>query len=269
MQNALSELTVLLVEPSPMQARLIAAQLERQGIAHIVNLDTGAAALAALRTTPDAMVISALYLPDMTGTDLVHAMRAQLSLGDTPFILVSSETRPQVLEPVRQSGVCGILPKPFSEAQLAAALRATLDLLNTDDSLEAAGLDLEHLRVLIVDDSPMARKFIRQVLGNLGVADFLEAGNGLEAVGLLEETQVDLVVTDYNMPEMDGRALVEYIRTQSWQNSVPVMMVTSESSQGRLAAVQELGVVGLCDKPFEPRVVKQLLANLLGGPAPH
>jgi two-component system chemotaxis response regulator CheY len=64
------------------------------------------------------------------------------------FILVSSETRPQVLEPVRQSGVCGILPKPFSEAQLLCALRATLDYLDDDASLENAGIDLENLRVL-------------------------------------------------------------------------------------------------------------------------
>ncbi len=74
---------------------------------------------------------------------------------------------------------------------------------------------------------------------------------------------VDLVVTDYNMPEMDGRGLVDYIRTKSWQNSVPILMVTSESDEGRLAAIEEAGVSGICDKPFEPDIVKALLTKIL------
>jgi len=109
----------------------------------------------------------------------------------------------------------------------------------------------------------MARKQVRRVLSNLGIRDFVEAENGRVAVELLDHTAVDFVVTDYNMPEMDGQALIEYIRTHSWQKSVPVMMVTSESDQGRLAAVEALGVVGMCDKPFEPRMVRSLIKRLL------
>jgi len=80
---------------------------------------------------------------------------------------------------------------------------------------------------------------------------------------VMAENLVDLVVTDYNMPEMDGKALIDHIRHKSWQNSVPVLMVTSESDQGRLAAVEEAGVSGICDKPFEPAVVKALLLKIL------
>ena len=56
--------------------------------------------------------------------------------------------------------------------------------------------------------------------------------------------------------------LVEFIRQQSWQASVPILMVTSEADAGRLAAVQEAGVSGICDKPFEPATVKKLLASM-------
>ncbi len=119
------------------------------------------------------------------------------------------------------------------------------------------------LKVLIVDDSSSARKFIRRVLSNLGVEHFHEAGNGREAVAWLEDNYVDLVVTDYNMPEMDGQQLVSHIRSRSWQSSVPVLMVTSEQDAGRLAAVEEAGVSGVCDKPFEPAVVRQLLQRIL------
>ena len=82
-------------------------------------------------------------------------------------------------------------------------------------------------------------------------------------MAILGEAMVGLVVTDYNMPEMDGKALVDYIRTQSWQNSVPILMVTSEQDMGRLAAIEEAGVSGICDKPFEPEMVKGLLRRVL------
>lgn len=262
--TSLHELKILLVEPSAMQAKIIAAQLLKLGVASVAQVGDGAAALAAMRAAPPDLVLSAMYLPDMTGTQLVTTLRVNGELSATPFILISSEDRPQILDPVRQSGVCGILPKPFTEAQLDAALRATVDWLSPDDSLEEAGLPLEDLRVLVVDDSPMARKFIRRVLENLGVEHFFEAENGVIAANIIADSAVDLVVTDYNMPEMDGRALIEHIRNASWQKSVPVLMVTSETDQGRLAGVRNLGVVGMCDKPFEPATVKSLLGQLLG-----
>jgi two-component system chemotaxis response regulator CheY len=260
---ALLNLLVFLVEPSSMQAKAITGQLAELGMTNVRHYNSGNGALLAMRESKPDLVISALYLPDMSGTDLVGTMRGERDLEQVAFILISSETRPQALEPVRQLGICGILPKPFSAGQLKTALTTTLDFLTQDDDL-VAEIDGENLRVLLVDDSPSARKFMRRVLENLGIEKFVEAENGKEAVAILADTQFDLVVTDYNMPEMDGQALVEYIRTQSWQNSVPVLMVTSESNEGRLAAVQESGVSGICDKPFEPSVVKRLLWNMLG-----
>lgn len=262
---SIHELYLLLVEPSAVQAKIIASHLNNLGVARVDVAAGGKAALAEMAANPPDLVLSSMYLPDMTGTDLVLAIRNDPALGNVPFILISSESRPQLLDPVRQSGVCAILPKPFSTDKLEAALHTTLDWLNADDSLEQAGMALDELRVLVVDDSQIARKFIRRVLENLGVTQFLEAGDGVEAAAVMEDSIVDLVVTDYNMPEMDGKALIEHIRDKSWQKSVPVLMVTSETDQGRLAAVHNLGVVGVCDKPFEPAMVKGLLRQLLAG----
>jgi two-component system, chemotaxis family, chemotaxis protein CheY len=261
---SLSDLDTLVVEPSAMQAKLLLAELTKAGINAASAVCTGGEALAHLRNSPVSLVVSAFHLPDMTGAELIGTMRDDPDLAGIPFILVSSETRFHLLDPVRQSGASGILPKPFSEAQLDAALRAVLDFLSVDDSLEEAGIAMESLRVMLVDDSAMARKFARQVLANLGVKQFFEAENGRAAAEMLTNTVVDLVVTDYNMPEMDGQELIRFIRTQSWQKEVPVLMVTSEDNQSRLAAVEELGVVGMCNKPFEPVGLKALLGRLLG-----
>lgn len=261
--SLVNTLSVYLVEPSAVQAKFIAGELKAVGIARIKVFESALAVLDAMKTARPSVVISALYLPDMSGTELVYAMRDDPQLADVAFILISSETRPQLLEPVRQSGACGILPKPFTEKQLKKVLSTTLDYLMTDDSLISENIELEELTVLIVDDSKTSRNYVRHVFENLGVKKFIEAENGVEAIHIMESTLVDLVVTDYNMPEMDGQALVKHIRSKSWQNSVPILMITSEQNRNRLAGMEDLGVSGICDKPFVPEVIKPLLAKIL------
>jgi two-component system chemotaxis response regulator CheY len=260
---SLSDLSVLLVEPSRMQAGLVGRMLEHQGIRHVQVLDTAQAALAALTegAADGTVVISSLYLPDMAGTDLVMAMRADEALEAVPFILISSETRPQVLEPIRQSGACSIVNKPFNEQQLSRALFAAADYLNPPADLDLA--EVEGMRVLIVDDSVASRHHLRRLLEELGIERITEAADGKAAVAILADTMFDLVITDYNMPEMDGRELTEYIRTQSWQAEVPVLMVTSEQNMGRLAAVERAGVSAICDKPFEAGSIRRLISDAL------
>lgn len=259
--SSLPALKVLLVESSALQAKIVATSLRVLGVDLLTTVDNAQSALAVMAVARPDLVLSALYLPDMTGIDLVTRMRQDPEQAQTAFVLISSETRPQVLEPVRQCGICSILPKPFAVEQLKRALDSALDFLQPE---QASGFNFnpEELRVLLVDDSPSARKFIRRVLSNLGIQKFIEAENGQQAVQILAETMVDLVVTDYNMPEMDGRELVDYIRQRSWQQTVPVLMVTSEQDNGRLAAIQDAGVSGICDKPFEPSVVRRLLQQI-------
>jgi two-component system chemotaxis response regulator CheY len=260
--TSLSDLAILLVEPSQMQANLVTRMLEHQGVRKVTAVDSGSAALAALKDdSANVIVISSLYLPDQAGTELVAAMRANRDFETVPFILVSSETRPQVLEPVRQSGACSIVAKPFNEQQLSRALYAAADYLNPPEDLDVA--EIENLRVLLVDDSLSSRRHLRRLLTELGIERVTEAVNGKEAVALLEQAMVDLVITDYNMPEMDGRELTEYIRTQSWQAEVPVLMVTSEQNMGRLAAVERAGVSAICDKPFEAGSIRRLISDAL------
>jgi len=263
--TGIGELNVFVIEPSKAQSQFIETHLKSLGVPSTTVFREGESALRAMVENRPDVVISAMHLPDMTGGDLVGRMRADGWTKNIAFILVSSETRPHYLEPVRQSGSSAILGKPFSVEQLGRALSTVLDYLNPDEvRLDVASdVDLEAIKVLLVDDSRSARAFMRRVLENLGIQYFTEAENGKQAVGIIQEQYFDLVVTDYNMPEMDGRELTEYIRTQSWQSSVPILMVSSESNESRLAAVAQAGVSGVCDKPFEPAMVKRLLEKML------
>jgi two-component system chemotaxis response regulator CheY len=115
----------------------------------------------------------------------------------------------------------------------------------------------------VVDDSRMARNLIQRVLGNLGIRHLLTAADGREAMQVLAREAVDLVVTDYNMPDVNGLELTEFIRQSELHSHLPVMMVTSEANEAHLSQVAHAGVNALTDKPFEPETVKRLLVQLL------
>lgn len=262
--NALciSELNILLVEPSALQRKIMIKQLQDE---QVTAIDTAASLHEALenmlRLRPD-LVISALHFDDGSAVELLGAMRRLPQLAEIPFMLVSSETRKQQLEVFKQAGVVAILPKPFTRQHLGSALNATLDILDPDH-IELEHYDIENLRVLVVDDSRMARNLIQRVLTNLGIRHLLTAADGREAMQVLAREAVDLVVTDYNMPEVNGLELTEFIRHSELHSHLPVMMVTSEANEAHLSQVAHAGVNALTDKPFEPKTVKRLLVQLL------
>lgn len=256
-------LVIALVEPSPVQSQIICKAFRELGIDQVKTFTNGTDLLEHLKKAQPDVVVSSFYLPDMTGTELVFQIRGDTDIRDTPFILISSETNPRLIDPIRQAGTMAILPKPFTPHQLDRALNATLDYLNVDNLTDSNGIDFAELNVLIVDDSVMARRHIRTILERLGIEKITESWCGKDAIPIIDSTLFDLIFTDYNMPIMDGKELVEYIRTKSMQSSVPVFMVSSESNSGRLSAVQEAGVSAICDKPFETEVVRNLLLQFL------
>jgi len=258
----IADLTIAIIEPSPMQGKLIEGELKKLGICKILYQDSGRSALQQMQHDIPDLVVSAMYLPDMTGAEVVRNMRDSSELEAVPFMLISSETKFSMLDPIRQAGVIAILPKPFDPDDLRKALYSTVEFISPDENA-LADIELDNLKTLVVDDSPLARKHICRVLGNLGIADIATAENGVQAVEMIETTFFDLVVTDYNMPEMDGEKLTRYIRDHSSQQSIPILMVTSEGDKSRLSAVQQAGVSGICDKPFDTVSVKQMIRQLL------
>ena len=120
--------------------------------------------------------------------------------------------------------------------------------------------------VLIVDDSATMRALVRKVLqiSGLELGECFEGANGLEALEILENHWVDLVLSDLHMPEMDGAALVKALRqSQMWQ-TIPVVLITTEGRQEVLAPFFEAGIQGYIRKPFRPEDIKEKLQNILG-----
>ncbi len=261
-EKEFTHLHVFLIEPSKTQQQIISQYLQEFGIEDITCYLSGNEMLEALEQSSPDLLISAMHLPDMTGVELLHALREHENSYDMAYLLISSETSFRYLEPVRQAGAIGILPKPFTLEELDIALSATLDYLNPR-KIELKHLDIEDVCALVVDDSPLALKYISRILRDMGIELITTANDGDEAFSLIKHRYFDLVVTDLNMPHMDGIELATHIRTLPKQQSTPILMVTSEQNQNRLAAIDKSGVSAVVDKPFEPGAIKRMVINLV------
>lgn len=259
---SISDLSILLVEPSLAQQKMIESRLREAGNENVHSVVSPQLAWENMKTIAPDLIMCSMYFDEMTGSELLLKMKQDDELKDIPFMLVSSECRFETLDPIKQAGVMAILLKPFSVDDLKMALQATTDFIDPEE-FQSENWDVENVRVLIVDDSSTARKHIKRVLSKIGMEKFEMANDGLEAIEKLNESIFDVVVTDFNMPEMDGERLISYIRNHSTQSSVPILMVTSENDEARLNSVLKSGACAICDKPFTVEEVKGLLSQIM------
>jgi two-component system chemotaxis response regulator CheY len=261
-QLSISDLAILLVEPSSTQARIITHQLGEVGNFNVESASSPEEAWSIMKRASPDLVISAMYFDQSTGSELVYRMRADPSLESVPFVLVSSEKRWASLEPIRQAGVMAILSKPFAIGDLRLALHAAAEFVD-DEIVGVEDVDLESIRVLVVDDSKTARNHIIKLLEKIGLEHISCAQDGLEAVAMMDASIYDLLITDYNMPKMNGERLVNHIRNHSIQTSIPIIMITSENNEARLDAVVKSGVSAICNKPFDLSSIRAVVQQML------
>lgn len=121
------------------------------------------------------------------------------------------------------------------------------------------------LNVLLVDDSMVIRKMLRRVLGDCGIniTEILEAGDGCQALKVLETNQIHLILCDVNMPVMGGLEFLESIGQHAEWSEIPVIMVTTEGGMDNVIKAVQLGAKGYIHKPFTTDEVKQKLAQCL------
>ncbi len=120
--------------------------------------------------------------------------------------------------------------------------------------------------VLIVDDSLSMRSVIKKTIKVSGfkVGEYLEASDGKEALKILADAWVDLVLTDINMPNMNGLELITTMHDDQILRSIPVVMVTTEGSEKSIQKSMEMGAKGYIKKPFQPEDIKRVLNSIMG-----
>ena len=119
--------------------------------------------------------------------------------------------------------------------------------------------------VLVVDDSAAIRKILQRVLRQTGMAigTIHEAGDGQEALEILKAHKIDLVLTDINMPKMDGLQFLGAMKASPQWNGIPVMMITTEGGETKVSEAVRLGAAGYVRKPFTADQIKEKLAGIV------
>jgi two-component system chemotaxis response regulator CheY len=123
------------------------------------------------------------------------------------------------------------------------------------------------LCVLIVDDSSVMRKIVDRSLRQAGLelTEVIEASNGVEALARMHETRVDLILSDINMPSMDGLELVRQLQTVDNAKGVPIVMITTEAGESNVVQALSSGARGYIRKPFSSDQIRERIIPLLGG----
>lgn len=118
-------------------------------------------------------------------------------------------------------------------------------------------------RILVVDDSMTVRQVLKMTLEGAGY-EVVEAEDGFDALGRLETNLFEMVVTDLNMPNLDGIGLIRRIRENLECRFMPIIMLTTESAEGKKRAGKEAGASGWIVKPFKPEQLLKVVSMVLG-----
>jgi len=121
---------------------------------------------------------------------------------------------------------------------------------------------MEDKRILFVEDSPTMRRIIENSLKKLGVQEITDAENGVDALEKIQKQDFDMILTDWNMPEMNGKELVEHVRKIDKYKAIPILMITTRGMQEDVVTAIKSGVNGYIVKPFTPEVLKKKMVEI-------
>lgn len=123
------------------------------------------------------------------------------------------------------------------------------------------------MSVLIVDDSRIMRNIVKNCLRRLEFDEekFFEASNGVEAFELLEHKEIELLLVDWNMPQLDGLSLVKKLRSDQKYEDLPIIMVTSEAAKYNVIEAVKAGVNDYMVKPVNEKALHEKISRLLEG----
>lgn len=238
--------TLLVVEDQDQLRRMAVKVLRHHGYRVIEATNPGEALLHCERYPgPIHLLLSDVVMPGMTGPEMVERIRPLRPSIEVLFMSGYSEQARQRHRDLELAG--GYLQKPFSAEELATRVRRALD------PRRPAGT------ILVVDDEPAVRHLVRKILAGVGY-QVLEAGDGREAVRIIEASDIDLMITDLAMPEQEGLETIQRLH-----HSRPGLRMVAMSGKFPeiLRASEYFGAAAAIRKPIEPDELLKLVRNLI------
>lgn len=238
---------VLVLDTSAMARRLIREELDLGGY-EVLEAESRARALSLLKRTPGiSLLTTPVVLEDGDGFGFISQLRSEelkpelerAGNHDVPAILVTANDTDADRLRGFQVGAADFIQKPWRRGGLLAHV----------DSILGRGEELSGMQVLVADDSPFARRFVRTCLTRLGVAVH-EADDGDVALAFLRDRRVDMLVTDLNMVRMHGDELCLKVRGELGLTELPVIFLTANDDKTTMLALFKLGATDHLRKPF-------------------
>jgi CheY-like chemotaxis protein/HPt (histidine-containing phosphotransfer) domain-containing protein/anti-sigma regulatory factor (Ser/Thr protein kinase) len=267
-------LRVLVVDDNATNRRIL-EEVFRQWRMRPKVASGGREALAEMRRAvktrrPYALVLLDAQMPGMDGFSLAEEIRKSPRLARATIMMLTSGPRTDDRERCREAGISAYLTKPIKQSDLMDAIMAVLDphaaaRLQTSAE-EAPPQDTRGLRVLVAEDNAVNQQVAVGMLERAGHTAMV-AGNGREALALLEHEPFDLILMDVQMPELDGLETAAAIRAreQTTGGHVPIVAVTAHALKGDAERCLAAGMDDYLAKPLHPRELRTAIQRVMEG----
>jgi putative two-component system response regulator len=243
----MDNLRILIVDTSVAMRRGIKALLDSLE-ADFAEASNGQDGLRIAREESFDLIISGVDMPKMSGLDLCQQLRKTSDTQDIPIIILSSSDAPETMDQAIQVGASAYIPKREARTRLYDTVQ---DLLSASSAPFSP-------TILIVDDSRPIRNLVQNGLKEAGFQTLL-AENGKEALRLLNRQQPDLIVSDINMPEMDGVELCRAIHADPQLAALPFVVISSIKDREQMRQILKEGASDYVVKPFN---IDQLVIHI-------
>ena len=244
----------MVVDDNPANLKLAGDLLELEGYEVMRCIDAEHALEALIQHRP-ALILMDIALPGMDGLELTRILKTDVKTKAIKIIALTAFAMQGDNEKALFAGCDGYITKPINTRQFAAQVKAYLNPQEKNNST---------YKLLMVDDNPTSLKLLKAVYETEGY-ETLSAGNGLEALEILSEQKVDLVVTDVLMPEMDGYYLCKKIRANEKLKDIPIIVYTATyTSLGEESVAKEMGADLFIRKPASIHLLLSAAKEILG-----
>jgi len=232
---------ILLVDDSRLIHASVGKTIDENGFKLIHAMDGVEGLQKAVEYIPD-LIISDLDMPNMNGYEMCREIKQRKVTQDIPVVILSARGAGLDIDKGFDVGANDFLTKPVDAAELISRINLTLAPQGEGSLRE---------RILVVDDSALVRNMMKQGLSQQGF-EILTANDGQEGYDVAVEHEPDLIITDFNMPKMDGRELTRALKSREELSDIPVLMLTAADSDTDQRKGKHAGVAAFLSKPFPP-----------------
>ena len=229
---------ILVVEDSDVQREVCIDRLKEFGFENIYSATNGIEALEVLRNNSIGLILSDWDMPEMNGLELLKNLKNDTSLQRTPFIFLTSHTDKDKNREAMDYGAVDYMVKPSSPDNLKEKIEIILK----------RGIR----NILIVEDSDLQREISIAQLQQIGFERITGAANGNEALEYLENNSIDFILSDWEMPEMNGLELLKKVKENPSLKNIPFLILTVHDDPEKNQEAINLGALDYIVKPLTP-----------------